>query len=184
MRGPNRLLVVLSFVLAAACAGGHAAPDFTLRDDDGAAWTRSQQGKAMVLLFGFTHCMDTCPATLAKLERATQGLGVRARDLDVVFVTIDPQRDSPAVLKRYLANFARPGASTLVGLTGTQADVASVQRAYHVWSQKLPDKHGMGYDEAHTSVIFLIDARGRMRGMQDDDASPQSLAQALRGILD
>jgi protein SCO1/2 len=186
MRSTARLLVLLGLVLLAACGGGgSAAPDFTLRDDAGNAWTRSAQGKAMVLLFGFTHCMDTCPATLAKLERLTQALGAQAGAVDVVFVTIDPQRDSGPVLRRFLSNFAQPGSARLVGLTGSTAQIEQVERAYHVWAQKIPGKRGSpDYDEAHTSVLFLIDARGRMRGMRDDDESPQSLAKAIREMLE
>jgi len=186
MRRIAYLLGLLGLAALAACSGARAvAPDFTLSDDAGNGWTPSLQGKAMVLLFGFTHCMDTCPATLAKLERLTKELGPHAGDVNIVFVTIDPQRDSGPVLRRFLSNFAQPGAAHLVGLTGTPAQIESVERAYHVWSQKIPGKRrNMEYDEAHTSVIFLVDANGRMRGMHDDDESTQTLSQAIRGMLE
>ncbi len=187
MRCLSPVLAALSLgLLLAACAGrGWSAPDFTLRDDGGRAWTLSQQrGKVVLLTFGFTHCTDTCPATLAKLEHLTLGLGQESNQVEIAFVTVDPQRDAPAAMHRFLMRIAQPGGGRLVGLTGTPAQIGAVERAYHVWSQKIPGRHGYDdYDEAHTAVIYVIDARGRIRGLHDDDDSEQSLNAALRQVL-
>jgi protein SCO1 len=187
MRRLFALLVVLPLGLAlAACAGGGwSAPDFTLHDDGGRTWTLSQQrGDVVLLTFGFTHCTDTCPTTLAKLEHLTQKLGRQSNQVEVAFVTVDPQRDTAAVMHRFLARFTQPGGSRLVGLTGSPSQIATVERAYHVWSQKIPGRHGYdNYDEAHTAVIYVIDAGGRIRGLHDDDDSEQSLSAAVRQVL-
>jgi protein SCO1 len=186
MRRLSPLLGALPLgLLLAACGGGWNAPDFTLHDDGGRAWTLSQQrGDVVLLTFGFTHCADTCPATLAKLEHLTEGLGKPSNQVEIAFVTIDPQRDTPAVMHRFLARFAQDGGGRLVGLTGTPAQIAGVERSYHVWSQKVPGRRARGdYDEAHTAVIYVIDARGRIRSLHDDDDSAQSLQAALRQVL-
>jgi protein SCO1 len=179
-------VTLLAFaLLATACSHADRAPDFTLRDDGGRSWTLSQQrGEALLLTFGFTHCADTCPATLAKLERLTQTLGKRSLDVEIAMVTIDPQRDTSPTMHRFIARFARPGGSRLVGLTGTAGQIQAVERSYHIWSQRIPGQHGADdYDEAHTAVIYLIDARGRIRGLDDDDDPASSIAAALRQIL-
>ncbi len=170
-------LVVLALVLG-GCSASRSAPDFTLQSSAGAPWTLSQQrDKAVVLTFGFTHCADTCPTMLARLARATRGLGARSGEIEIAFVTVDPQRDTPAVLGRYLRRFAQPGEGALVGLTGTPREVASVERAYHVWSQRMP------HDVAHSAVIFLIDPSGRIAAVADDDDSESRLAADIGAML-
>jgi protein SCO1 len=164
-----------------ACGGVGTAPDFTLRDDGGSLWTlSSQRGETVLLTFGFTHCTDTCPATLAKLIRLS-GTRQRSRDVEIAFVTIDPARDTVAVMHRFLARFAHLGDARLVGLTGTPAEVERVKTAYHIWSQPLSTKPG--HDIAHTAVIFFIDSRGRIAAVSNDDDSEQSLARELAQML-
>lgn len=162
----------------AGCSRGSIAPDFTLRDDAGHPWSlAAQRGKVVLLTFGFTHCADTCPATLGKLSNLTRALGVRARDAEVAFVTVDPARDTPSALHRFFARF-EPGSSRLVGLTGTPNEIAAVEDAYHVWSQRMP------HDEyAHSSVIFLIDRQGRIRALRDQSDSEASIARIVAEML-
>ena len=162
----------------AGCGRASIAPDFTLRDDAARSWSLdAQRGKVVLLTFGFTHCADTCPATLGKLSKLTRALGPRARDAEIAFVTVDPARDTPPVLHRFLARF-EPGLSRLVGLTGTPSEIAVVENAYHVWSQRLPRG-----EYAHTSVIFLIDPRGRIRALRDDSDSEASIARVVAQML-
>lgn len=179
MASASRLLgaVALLAALAACAARGPAAPDFTLTSDTGRAWAlRAQRGHPLLLTFGFTHCADTCPATLAKLAHLAQANpAVKASGVQIAMVTVDPRRDSPAVLHAFVSRF---GAS-IVGLTGSPASVASVERAYHVWAQPLPAKRGHGYDVAHSAAIYVIDAGGHIRGLYPDDESEASLARAL-----
>jgi protein SCO1 len=170
--------VLLLAALVTACGTGERAPDFTLQDDAGSAWTLSQQhGKAVLLTFGFTHCVDTCPATVAKLAALGHLVPRGARDVEVAFVTIDPARDTAAALHRFVARFAREGNARVVGLTGTQQQISLVKREYKVWSA--PTAH----DVAHSAVIFLIDPEGRVRGVRDDDDSEASLARAVRSMV-
>lgn len=168
-------------VAVAACRGAGSAPDFTLKDDGGSLWTLSRQrGEAVLLTFGFTHCTDTCPATLAKLTRLTASPR-RSRDVEIAFVTVDPVRDTVVVMHRFLARFAQLGGGRLVGLTGTPQEIARVKAAYHIWSQPLSTKRG--YDVAHTAAIFFIDPRGRIVAVNNDDDSEQSLARELAHML-
>ncbi len=161
----------------AACAGGATAPDFTLHDDAGSLWTLSRQrGEAVLLTFGFTHCADTCPATVAKLIRLT-GSPQRSRDVEIAFVTIDPARDTVGVMHRFMARFAHLGGGRLVGLTGASSEIERVKTAYHIWSQPMP------HDIAHTAVIFMIDPRGRIASIDDDNDSAQTLAHELAQIM-
>lgn len=166
-------------VVLAACAGGTAAPDFTLRDDAASLWTLSQQhGKAIVLTFGFTHCADTCPATLAKLARVTESTTHAKTGAEIVFVTIDPARDGIVQLHRFVERFALPDGAPVVGLTGTTAQIQNVERQYHIWSQPMPKG-----DIAHTAAIYLIDPNGRIRTVLDDDDSAGSLSRAIGAML-
>ncbi|MGB8966807.1 MAG: SCO family protein, partial [Candidatus Cybelea sp.] len=137
MRRVLGLFVLLSCAaVAVACSNARSAPDFILRDDGGNPWRLSQQrGSAVLLTFGFTHCADTCPAMLAKLARCTASLHARTNEVEVVFVTIDPRRDTTTVMHRFISRFVQPGESRLVGLTGTPGEIEAVERAYHIWSQ-------------------------------------------------
>lgn len=169
---------LVSAATLTACPAAGTAPDFTLRDDGGSRWTLSQQqGKIVLLTFGFTHCADTCPATLAKLSRMTDSLGRGSRDVEIAFVTIDPGRDTAPVMHRYIARFAHSGDGKIVGLTGTPQEVERVKTAYHIWSQRTP------HDVAHTAVIFLIDPHGRITAVRDDSDSQESLAHAVGQLL-
>ncbi len=171
--------VALALLAGAGCSQQYPkAPDFTLTDQHGAPWTLSaQRGKAVALYFGFTHCPDTCPTTVAKLAKAIGTSG----NAEIAFVTVDPQRDTPPVLNAFVKRF--PGAP-IVGLTGTPAQIADVERAYHIWAQKIPGKHGdYDYDEAHISVVTFIDANGGRRMIADQDDSVTTLASDIRSAL-
>jgi protein SCO1 len=182
MKAP--LALVLAGALLTGCAHpGVSAPDFTLTSDTGTPWTLSaQHGKAVALFFGFTHCTDTCPDTLAKLGASLRAAHASAADAEIAFVTIDPQRDTPAVMHAYIKRF--PGAP-IVGLTGTPAQIAAVEHDYHVWSQKIPAKHGGSdnYDEAHSAFTFLIDRNGNQRMIHSDDDSQRDFTADLATLL-
>jgi protein SCO1 len=177
-----RRLLAISLALAfAGCSPGHPVADFTLQNDGASPWSLSaQRGKAVVLTFGYTHCMDTCPLTLAKIAQAIRTLGPRANDVDVVFVTVDPQRDTPAVLRAYLQRFG----GSFVGLTGSPEQIAAIEQSYHVWAQRIPGKRGNdNYDDAHSSAIFFIDTHGNLSSLHDQGDSVQELARAAQAAL-
>ena len=170
-------LAIASLASLDACAAAPAAPAVNLVDDSGNRWALADQHKPVVLTFGFTHCADTCPATLAKLSRLVDGAGTPA---EIAFVTVDPQRDTPVVMRRFVKKFETPRAR-IVGLTGTPEQIDAVESAYHVWAQKVPGNHkNGGYDIAHAAVLFFIDASGRTRSLHDDGDPDAVLARALR----
>lgn len=157
------------------------APDFTLTDAQGAPWTLAQQhGKTVVLDFGYTHCDDTCPATIAKIAQALRDAHVDPKAATIAFVTLDPARDTPPVLAAYERRF---DGAPMVGLTGTAAQIRAVTHAYHIWSQRIPGMHGgMGYDIAHSTFFYIIDGNGRERVLHNDDARVADITANLRAI--
>jgi len=169
-----RWLAPMACALLVACSANAAAPNFTLLDDAGAPWSlAAQHGTPVTIFFGFTHCADTCPLTLAKLVKASNG-----SEGTIAFVTVDPQRDTPAVMHAFLRRFH---SSRLVGLTGTLDQILAVESAYHVWAQRIPGKHGGDdYDEAHASSIFYVDGNGRIAAIGDASDSVAAMAHALR----
>jgi protein SCO1 len=181
---PRHVFLIALLVAAGfGCASrGGTAPDFTLTADGGQPWTLSaQRGRPVLLIFGFTHCADTCPATLAKLARLTRSSpGAPSSNVEIAMVTVDPQRDTPPVLHAFVARFDGP----IVGLTGTPSHVAEVERAYHVWAQRIPGKHRLAsdYDVAHTAVIYAIDGRGNIRAIRNDDDSDATLTGTVRDL--
>lgn len=138
----------------------HAAPAFALAGSDGSEVTPARyRGKVVLLTFGFTHCAAVCPTTLATLAQARAQLGERGDAVQVVFVTVDPERDSAAQMQRYLAAFD----PSFVGATGTPEALAAARAAYGVTAAKEGD--GPDYAMAHSSGIFLIDRAGRLRAL-------------------
>ena len=137
-----------------------SAPEFSLLGSDGSEVTLARyRGKVVLLSFGFTYCAAVCPTTLATLAQARGKLGKAADSVQVIFVTVDPERDDAAHLRDYLVAFD-PG---FIGATGAPDALAAVRKEYGVTAVK----HGTGADYvmAHTSSIFLIDRAGKLRAM-------------------
>jgi protein SCO1/2 len=153
-------------------------PDVTLTDDRARPFTFAQlHGTEYALFFGYTHCPDTCPATLAKLERAREALDAAKRDTTaIVFVTVDPERDTPAVLHRYVGLFG----SGVVGVTGSPAALNDVERSLGVWAARIG--RGKEYEMGHTSTVFFIDGGGHIRSLHDYTDAPTALQQAFEEL--
>ena len=135
-----------------------AAPEFSLRGRVGAELNLARfRGKVVLLSFGFTHCAAVCPITLATLAEAKKGLGKSADAVQVVFVTVDPERDDAARLKAYVAAFD----AGIVGATGTPEALAAMRRSYGVTARKVATGDGHVFD--HSSSIYLIDRAGKLR---------------------
>jgi protein SCO1/2 len=166
--------VVLVRVFAPA---GPTAPDFTLTDQDGKPFTLSaQRGRPLALFFGYAHCPDVCPTTLAALAGAKRKLGAAGSAFGVVLVTVDPQRDSPAVLKRYVQQFD----PAFGALTGSAAQLEPVYAAYHIRHEiDSTAKSANGYTVAHSSVVQFISPGGRLRGTGNFSDSPAEFAQLM-----
>lgn len=137
------------------------APDFSLISSSGGEFTLSQQrGRLVVLGFGFSHCPSICPTTLANLSHAFKKLGGLATQVQVIYVTVDPERDTQERLREYMAHFN----PSFVGLTGSADQLASVRQAYGIITQK--EVHGDGdYEVHHSSYLYLIDHKGFLRAL-------------------
>ena len=136
------------------------APDFSVLGSDGAALTLSHyRGKVVVLGFGYTSCPNVCPATLAVLALAHRKLGALGSQVQVVYLTVDPERDSAERLKQYLAAFD----PTFVGGTGTAAQMATVRTSYGVTAEKVGT--GTDYAVAHSSFVYLITREGKLQAL-------------------
>jgi protein SCO1/2 len=135
-------------------------PEFTLTDDLGQPFDRRQlRGRPALMFFGFTHCTDVCPATIQVLQQVHRNLGRDANALTLVFVSVDGDRDTPAVLHDYLAPLPVP----FLGLTGNTAQVRVLSdRLSAVFFKGMPTPDG-GYDVEHTSQVYLVDADARLR---------------------
>ncbi|HTQ12360.1 MAG TPA: SCO family protein [Rhizomicrobium sp.] len=166
----KRALILLCLLLA-ACGRGEIRPGVTdiagampdlafamTRANDGAGVTAADyRGKAVALYFGYANCPDVCPATLSNLTLALQALGPRARDVRVLFVTVDPKRDTLAALKAYVNAFA-PG---IDGLRGTPDEIDKLTRRYRVLYSVKPAP--AGEEVMHSAAVFLFDRDGRAR---------------------
>lgn len=136
------------------------APDFSVRGSDGASLALSHyRGKVVVLAFGYTSCPNVCPVTLAVLAQAHRKLGAQGSQVQVIYLTVDPDRDSAERLKQYLAAFD----STFVGGTGTALQMAEVRRSYGVTAEKVGT--GKDYAVAHSSFVYLITREGKLRAL-------------------
>ena len=150
------------------------APDFTLSGSDGNEVRLSRyRGKVVLLGFGFTNCPSICPTTLATLARAHRKLGADGKDLQVVYVTVDPERDSTETLRSYLSGFD----PSFIGATGTPEKLDRVRREYGVKATRVVMGDGpLDYAFDHSTSVYLIDREGRLRAMMpfsrsaDDDA--------------
>lgn len=162
---------------ATAAIGG----PFALENGNGQTVTdRDFRGKYMLVYFGYTYCPDVCPTTLTEVAGALDKLGPKASLVQPVFITVDPQRDTPAVIKQYASAFS----PRIIGLTGTPEQIAKVEREYHVFAAKEvtgpgPNDYAMG----HSSVLYLMGPNGRFIAPIDADQTAPQLAQTLAGLI-
>jgi protein SCO1/2 len=146
---------------------------FQLVDQDGRPTDQSVlKGKWSAVFFGYTYCPDVCPTTMQALAGAQAKLGDKAKDLQVVFISIDPERDTPAQLKTYLSTPAFPKGA--IGLTGTPAQVAAAAKAYRVYFQK--EGQGEGYSLAHSSIVYLMNPAGKFVTALTESQTPSEVA--------
>lgn len=136
------------------------APEIAQKAADGSEFKLSSlRGKVVVLEFGYTTCQNVCPVSLAQLAAARKQLGAAADALQVVFVSVDPERDTPEKLKRYLAQFD----PSFIGLTGTPRQMEAIRNAYGIAVSKRP--MGGDYMMAHSSYLYFIDPKGMLRAL-------------------
>lgn len=172
-RLPAVLAIIAGLMLVSACTEQPEAPrfkltdvtgapfgkDFTLTDHNGQRRTLADfKGKVVTLFFGFTHCPDVCPTTLGEMALVMKELGKDADRLQVLFVTVDPERDTAEVLKRYVPAFH----PSFLGLTGSAEDIARTAKEFKIFYQKQPLPNG-GYSMDHSAGTYILDGEGRLR---------------------
>jgi len=152
---------------------------FALVDQDGKPFTEADlKGKWHLVFFGYTHCPDICPTTLNDLSLALDRLGPRKSEFGIVFITVDPERDTPEVLKSYVASFAGP----IVTLTGSPEAVAQAAKGYRVYYAKHPRSDG-GYDMDHSAVIYVMDPQLRFTATFTPQTSDEDIARRLEKLV-
>lgn len=155
--------------------------DFQLTDDNGKAVTGADyRGKVVLLYFGYTHCPDVCPLTLAHLHGVLQRLGAKADDARILFVSVDPARDTPAVLHAYVNAFDKRA----VGLTGAPGAIEALSKRYRSAFTREPGSADGSYEVSHSSAIYLFDQAGHARLLATPAASPDDLVHDLSLLLD
>jgi len=160
--------------------GADFGKDFLLTDHNGKSRTLADfKGKAVVMFFGYTHCPDVCPTTMSDMAQALELLGKDAEKVQVLFVTIDPARDTPELLAKYVPAF-NPG---FLGLYGDEAALAKVARDFRIFYQKNQDKNGQGYSVDHTAGTYVFDQSGRLRLFMSYGQGAQSIVHDLHELL-
>lgn len=151
---------------------------FRLTSHEGKTFTdQDLKGKPFAVFFGFTHCPEVCPTTLYDLTQDLESLGKDADKMRVAFITVDPAQDTPELMKTYLGSFD----PRIVGLTGTEEEIAAVAKAYKVYYRKVPTESGYTMD--HTATILLMDSRGEFYGTSNFQESEAVRREKLRQLV-
>jgi protein SCO1 len=160
--------------------GAEFARELSLTDHNGQARTLADfKGKAVVIFFGFTQCPDVCPTTLAEMAEVMKLLGDDSKRLQVLFVTVDPERDTAELLKKYTPAFH----PSFLGLSGSLDGTAKVAKEFKVFYQKVPGKTEGSYTMDHTANSFVFDPQGKVRLVVKHGMGAQSLASDLKQLL-
>jgi protein SCO1 len=142
-------------------SGGMFGGPFEMTATTGETFTQDDlRGTPSLMFFGFTYCPDVCPTTLAEAVAWKEQLGLEEDDLRIIFVTVDPERDTPEHLATYLSNFS----DDVIGLVGTDAQTDQIKRSYGVFSEKVEDPNSSEYLVNHTASVYMIDANGQFTG--------------------
>ena len=161
--------------LLASAIGG----PFRLVDQNGKTVTDADlKGKWSLIYFGYTHCPDACPTTLNEIAIALDDLGPKRDAVRPVFITVDPERDTPEVLKSYVTSFDAP----ILALTGTPEAISQAAKDYRVYYAKHPEPGG-DYSMDHSSVIYVMDPEGRFTATFTPESSPEDIAARLKKLL-
>ena len=186
----KRLLVVVLALLAAACSkqgfnnvditGASYANEFSLTDHTGARRALADyRGKLVVIFFGYTQCPDVCPTTMQQMAEVRRELGREADQVQVLFVTVDPQRDTREVLAQYVPGFD----PSFVGLYGTPEETARVAKQFKVFYQKVPGPTETSYTIDHTAGSYVIDRSGQPRLFLKHNQGTAPIVADLRQLL-
>ncbi len=174
-------LAVASFMILSGqqgVASGAIGGPFHLTATDGRQVTDADfKGHPFLVFFGYTHCPDICPTVLLQISKLLKARG-NDQQVKALFITVDPERDTPAIMKQYLSNFD----SRIIGLSGTGAETDAVEKEYRVYARKVPTQGG-DYTMDHTSAVYLMDKRGHFVTAFNVDQSPKVAAKDLDSYL-
>lgn len=191
------LATVLSLLVLAGCGRGNEAPKFKLTDVTGAGFGKELdltdhhgrprtladfRGKVVTVFFGFTHCPDACPTTMVELAQVAKALGPDADKLQVLFVTVDPGRDTQKVLAQYVPAFH----PAFLGLYGDAEATARAAKAFKVYYNKQPGKEGTAggsYSVDHSAGTFILDRQGRLRLFAQYGQGAEAILHDVRLLL-
>lgn len=159
--------------------GASIGGKFSLIDQNGKPFTDADlKGKWNLVFFGYTHCPDVCPTTLNDLSLALEQLGAKGKDVGIVFISVDPDRDTPAVLKSYVESFGGP----IEALTGPADAVAKAAADYKVYYARHPRSDG-GYDMDHSALIYVMDPEGRFTATFTPDDTADKVAARMKKLV-
>jgi protein SCO1/2 len=188
------LLTTFMVVLLSACSpsseesplfgtditGADFATDFKLTDHHGEIRQLSDyQGKVVALFFGFTHCPDICPTTMADLAAAVKLMGENGGEVQVLFVTVDPERDTPEVLAQFVPSFD----DRFIGLTGTAEEIDQVAKAFKIFYARQQEAGQAGYSFDHSAGLYVYDKQGKIRIYLKYGQKPVEIAHDLSRLL-
>lgn len=195
MQSPSylRRLSLLAPLALLACSRS-AAPQFNGVDLTGAAYARDFElsdvneqprrladfrGRVLVVFFGFTQCPDVCPTTMGELRAVKEALGPAGDDVTPIFISVDPERDTPQLLRDYTAAFG----PDFVALRGTLEQTEAVAKEFKAYFKKVPAKEGDGYSVDHSAACYLFDRKGRVRVYSRYGAGTQQLLEDIKQLL-
>ena len=188
------LLLILFVTLLAACKPSAPQAQFSATDVTGAAFAKTLnltdhngkprtladfKGKVVALFFGYTHCPDVCPTTMTDLKQSMKLLGDDAEQVQVLFVTLDPERDTQQVLAQYIPAFDK----RFIGLYGTQQQTATVTKEFKIFAAKVESGGKSGYTIDHSAGLYLYDKAGNIRLYADYGTKPDALAADIKKLL-
>ncbi len=156
------------------------AKDLPLTDQFGQQrHIRDFAGKVVVVFFGYTHCPDVCPTTMAEMAQVKQELGADGDRLQTIFVTVDPERDTPEILKAYMENFD----PSFLALRGTPEELAAVAKDFKIYYKQVPGPTPTSYTMDHSAGSYVFDTAGHLRLFQRYGAGAQAMVEDVRALL-
>jgi protein SCO1/2 len=188
------LALVFSVVLLSACSeqasfqgsdisGGNIGQEWALTDHHGdPASVDRFKDKVTVVFFGFTQCPDVCPTSLSEVRTALASLGPEARDVQVLMITVDPERDTAETMKDYLQVFSDGLPTEFLGLTGTPEQIRQAAKAFRAYYAKVPTPDG-SYTMDHSASYYLLDKSGQARVLVSNQAGSDALAKDIQQLL-
>jgi protein SCO1 len=195
LKDSRRLLLPLSVIvlglMALAATAYVVTPDksaprasaiggaFTMVRQDGQTVTDAAfKGEPLLVFFGYTHCPDVCPTSLFEISEVFKAMGPDKK-VQALFITVDPERDTPETIKDYLSSFD----PRIIGLSGDPAQTKAVEKAFRVYAKKVPAAHGDDYTMDHTAIVYLLDKQGRFVNAFNLERTPQEAAKDLERYL-